>query len=392
MALSNMNPVCNANKNVGNFFSPLIKILFLFGIDLKLEQDKKSKFIKTNCRILLWHFVHTLLLVSFIYQLCKSDNFYKRFIVRKFVEINVICLWYVIYFKRISIIQVMITLTALSKDIGVPPPKLLKTTGLALVFIVFLGGTTSVCAFENQGRLIAYAETIFPALYIPSNSLHLMAIVIIQILIQYFYIHMFLSLLSLLYCIFCSYLQKILIVYSKKVSSIVRHSTSMDDAHFDCILKFYERISYALDLVENSMSLGAFLLQLTHSVGIFYFLIRVGDEGLSSYSSPKIIFSISHTAVSYLGISYFAAGVNKADKEVKDNLSKLFKQLLMNGRTIDVKKVTSLFLTCSQQPHVLSGWGVIFFSRQFILAGIGNILTYSLLLVQVNKTSQLALT
>ncbi|GFT35055.1 hypothetical protein NPIL_668431 [Nephila pilipes] len=90
----------------------------------------------------------------------------------------------------------------------------------------------------------------------------------------------------------------------------------------------------------------------------------------------------------FRALSSFAInGVNEADKMAKRINGKLLKQEWDFHQSKSFSKCTSLHFADSERAFKLSEWGSFFYARSFIPVAFGSLLTYTLLLIQLDRSS-----
>ncbi|GFT63997.1 hypothetical protein NPIL_457201 [Nephila pilipes] len=144
----------------------------------------------------------------------------------------------------------------------------------------------------------------------------------------------------------------------------------------------YERIIELMEFFDSTMSFTAFCLNLLQFICMLYFLITLQD--LDKSSAPKHVFSATIGLIGFLSLSISASDVNEADKMAKRTNCKLYKQ----EWKLHKQKCSSEWIPphFTEQAFQLSGWGFFVFTRNFILSTFGSLLTFSLLLLQLDDS------
>ncbi|GFS41505.1 hypothetical protein NPIL_135681 [Nephila pilipes] len=156
--------------------------------------------------------------------------------------------------------------------------------------------------------------------------------------------------------------------------------------------ELYDKITGLMEFFDDTMSFAALCLSLLYSVSVFYFFIKSARD-LDKNSAPKLVFSAVSSLIGFLALSSFAAGVNEADKMAKRINGELLKQEWEFHQNQCISKWIPLHFADSERAFKLSGWGFFFFTRSFIPVAFGSLLTYTLLLIQLDRSSsQMTLT
>ncbi|GIY38332.1 uncharacterized protein CEXT_461671 [Caerostris extrusa] len=101
-----------------------------------------------------------------------------------------------------------------------------------------------------------------------------------------------------------------------------------------------------------------------------------------------IYFTSLVSLLSFLCVSLTASSVHEASKECKNVQEIMLKQVLASNRKEDFKTVTLLLVAHQSPPFILSAWGFFYFSKGLVLAALGSVMTYSLLIIQIGSTRQ----
>ncbi|GFR16487.1 hypothetical protein TNCT_301401, partial [Trichonephila clavata] len=116
-------------------------------------------------------------------------------------------------------------------------------------------------------------------------------------------------------------------------------------------------------------------------------------NNLDKFSAPFLVFSAMLGLIGFLLLSISASDIHEADKMAKRINSELCKEEWLYHKRKCISEWIPLPFTDSERAFKLSRWNLFFFTRNFILSAFGNLLTYTLLLLQLDLSlSQMELT
>ncbi|GBL87152.1 hypothetical protein AVEN_270451-1 [Araneus ventricosus] len=188
---------------------------------------------------------------------------------------------------------------------------------------------------------------------------------------------------SILYVIFCCCFRNLLHTHSK---------TGLEKEHISCKnfrnhLLTHDRAVKVLKDFQEVMSLPVFMIVVKDCAGIFFGFIALDPFG--RISNPLLfkpwiwaaVFVSLTSSISFLSISLAAASVGEASKNASDVQQEMMKRV--HASTLQDKvELFVFFKTHKTAPFNLSAGGVFCFTKGLVLAAIGSLLTYSLLLLQ----------
>ncbi|GBM39027.1 hypothetical protein AVEN_265261-1 [Araneus ventricosus] len=138
---------------------------------------------------------------------------------------------------------------------------------------------------------------------------------------------------------------------------------------------------------ENVMSLPVLVVVVNNYTELFFGFIVLDPFGRLSeplWHKPWMWAAsfVSLTAlISFLGVSLAAASVGEATKNAGDVQQEMMKRI--HAHTLhDKVELFIFFKTHKTEPFNLTAGGFFYFTKGFVFAAFGTILTYSLLLVQ----------
>ncbi|GIY58700.1 uncharacterized protein CDAR_416071 [Caerostris darwini] len=143
-------------------------------------------------------------------------------------------------------------------------------------------------------------------------------------------------------------------------------------------------------LMESTLSLQVFWLMMSHFIVTFSMLSKF----LGFFYIDGVIFNLEKTlsdpfkCVSFFSIIYFGSKVREADEEMRDTAKDVAFALSLSKETEEISKILFRFIE-SKRPLVLTAWGVFQFSKGFLFTSAGVLITYNLLILQMNTPSGL---
>ncbi|GIX71349.1 uncharacterized protein CEXT_183771 [Caerostris extrusa] len=88
--------------------------------------------------------------------------------------------------------------------------------------------------------------------------------------------------------------------------------------------------------------------------------------------------------VSFVCVTSAASRIHEADRKAKEVQEAMLKNVLSSSEKNYRKELLLLFVVQNSKPFTLSAWGFFNFNKGVILSTIGSILTYSLLIEQID--------
>lgn len=166
----------------------------------------------------------------------------------------------------------------------------------------------------------------------------------------------------------------------------LRHSSSTNRFVVDFI-KHYEIINALVTHTESALSMQMFCL----TTNYFFYVFLLFSKYLGSYSySPTAILKSSASnvvhAASYFGIIYFASRVHQQDSRLKERVENIAFQLQLSKVSKTDGYILKEFI-CSRRPLIFTACGMFNFTKDFLLASTGILITYNLLFLQLDMYS-----
>lgn len=368
--------------------------MFIFGVDLRIPLKSKNK--KINFRniyqkfvCVIWIIVLTHIIATFIQIDTVSDEGVWAITARKLTDSSAFAVWIILVTRRKR-------LTNTLKQIFYFPDlkfktRLMSLITITLIFIVPIFGWLSMATqFKDRIclRLVKYFS--FQTLTVPEghNCFVLHPIFLIYNIIIFTLRTAFTALYTLLCC-------KLKYVIRNHTKSVTKRLNCKNNGH--CLrdirrsFETYDAAIKALKSMEESMSLPIFLVQICDLINLFWGFIMFDPLGQrpnlqEEYNLRTAMeFLILRALVSFLCVSLAASSVNEADKAAKEVHEETLKMVLYGGENKeDLKKISVFCVLNRSQPFVLSAGGFFYFTKGLVLSAIGSVLTYSLLLLQIN--------
>lgn len=356
-------------------FLYFLKLLYLFGIDSTDCNSKKSyfnvMFNRTVCFLIFFNFF-----VTFLYIDIKLTGIDFMFVfARKLVEISTIVLWFSLYKNRRNLCDLINTFNAAAKEFAIQPSKSLKIFSIIWLLLILALGSSSFVESSSESRYIEYLNYYTLGLYQDNQHVNYYLLYTIMI-IYYFYVYVFHAIISIFYVSLCELGQKLLL---DKLKAGETNKILFIQSKGAFIFDDYKRILRVLQMIEDTMGFIVFILQVQNLCCMFNLLIQLGAaEGTSYLKTKKWIMTFvgTYASISFLVVSVYAWRLNETNKCIKRHCIEISARICMSNCN-----------NCPGNAFVLTGWGFFDFDKRFVLSTIGNLLTYTLLIVQFNRQS-----
>ncbi|GBN87552.1 hypothetical protein AVEN_233592-1 [Araneus ventricosus] len=380
--------------NTENFKSPslLKNIMFLFGVDTdknsRISSSKTAKLCSAYQRFMsvLWiiYFLH-FVAVTFSYEIRSPATDFRESISRKFADVIAFLLWLTLKSRCQRISDLLNDILHLGRSLNVAFKQIWDKIGAFVTVGVLLTIWVSTnVEFEERECKSVLAYFSFNYFYVGEG--YNCKIVCITMLFYQFATYTLRTCLAVLYVILCFHYSKLLHKLSK-IPYKVSDSSVPNSIRYHFIT--YESIIKALKSFENTMSLPIFLIEIGDCIAMFYCFVKMdpfhqSEERwfLKNYSLSGQFFAL-RAVLSFLCVSLAASRVHEACKNAKDVQEEMMKKLIASDEE-HKKEFLLLLVTHNSPPFTLSAWGFFYFDRGLILSAIGSILTYSLLILQLN--------
>ncbi|GBM59821.1 hypothetical protein AVEN_10026-1 [Araneus ventricosus] len=189
-------------------------------------------------------------------------------------------------------------------------------------------------------------------------------------------------LFSLFYISVCIFLSRILRECGQRLKLGCK-SAGIKQVSDRFIAEYTDVHRFACD-IESSLSLQVLAICVTNFAelfAIFAIVLRFYPFESTAFIIEKAFISpINFTSL--FGIAYFASEVQREDQEVRRALKEIMYISSLSKETWKSGEIMRRFIK-SKENIVFSAWRVFNFSRGFLLASAGTIVSYNLLLLQL---------
>ncbi|GBM97997.1 hypothetical protein AVEN_98533-1 [Araneus ventricosus] len=142
-------------------------------------------------------------------------------------------------------------------------------------------------------------------------------------------------------------------------------------------------------LIESALSLQIFWIMASHFTVVFSILSKI--LGFYGYSDPA--YNLENSAFtafqgpSFFVIIFFASKVNSADEKLRRGAKSVAFQLSLKREHKECSELLDRFIQ-SKERIVLTAWGVFHFTRSFLFTSAGVLISYNLLILQLNAQNE----
>ncbi|GIY63069.1 uncharacterized protein CDAR_563891 [Caerostris darwini] len=305
-------------------------------------------------------------------------------------EVISFLIWYTLMTRRKELSDLLRNVCRLGDTFDIHISKMAVTIGEVLTLFVLIGGwLAKIVLYEECDCKILVGLNVFNTFTLPEGYNCKLFYVIT--LFNNSFLNIMKTFLAIIYTIICHFLSTILRTHSNYGDMIMQKSkVAVHSVTIECYLLRYESILKVLKHFEKTLAFPIFLLQIEDLVGLFYGFIWLEARKLPLKSWIRhywllVYFTSLISLVSFLSVSLTASSVHEASKECKNVQEIVLKQVLASNRKKDFKTVTLLFLAHQSRPFILSAWGCFYFTKGLVLVALGSVMTYSLLLIQINR-------
>ncbi|GBN21535.1 hypothetical protein AVEN_124248-1 [Araneus ventricosus] len=368
--------------------------MFLFGVDVKIHAKnsgcKPSKWCSAYQRLVtvLWilYFLYTMLSVLIVD--IPSATRISEVLPRKLRDVLAFTIWCVLKTRRKKIFYLLRKIGCLSNNLNVKHhPLWLTFTPVIVLGIPLICWPLKTWPFEEHECQMLMPHFSLSFSYVPEGQ-NCKVLSIISLLRSLATLSLKLA-FTILYVLLCCLLRNILMLHSEAgAKRLANQSPILDDKYFKRYLTEYDSVIDVLNSFEILMSFPVLCVQIYDFMSIFYGIVNLDPIKELSHNTllAKYFFAIVYVSsvclVSFLCVSSSAASVHEASKRAKDVHERMFKQILASEQGIGREQLALLFVNCSSPAFTLSASGLYYFTKPMILAAVGSILTYSLLVMQ----------
>ncbi|GBN28586.1 hypothetical protein AVEN_185110-1 [Araneus ventricosus] len=165
-----------------------------------------------------------------------------------------------------------------------------------------------------------------------------------------------------------------------------RHYSSLKQISVPCFIRDYNFLHKTILLAESALSLQIFWLissLFTSLFVLFSATLRFNSSSSLIVDLEYIIFAALQ-GISFFVVIFFAAQVNEEDEELRHEVKDIAFQLKQWKRTEKSYETLFLFLE-SKRPLALTASGLFQFKKNLLLTSAGILITYNLLMLQLDR-------
>ncbi|GBO06842.1 hypothetical protein AVEN_197680-1 [Araneus ventricosus] len=189
------------------------------------------------------------------------------------------------------------------------------------------------------------------------------------------------NLVTLLYCILCERI-------CKSISSLTYEIQTMSPEEFSMtrqinVIRLKGKVQDALDIMQKGFSVPIFFISVAYFSSCCSILGMFVSVDIRLLDFPVIVsfaLTLANAFIGLLACFWVAGGVPIETEKYKGAFCKKIRQRLLQRRNLN--EISFQKLDNDQSIFVLSGCNVIHFRRSSVLAIIGTIITYTLLLLR----------
>ncbi|KAG8187383.1 hypothetical protein JTE90_016929 [Oedothorax gibbosus] len=200
-------------------------------------------------------------------------------------------------------------------------------------------------------------------------------------LVNKFFIVLAQVLLTLMYVVISYFLSQSIRECANSIELKLTNRKSIAD-----FMKNYDRIHRLVHKFEKSFSWQVLFLVTSNFIELFKLFSEFFGFNVSQYVyKVDIIISSSLSSLSFFSIAIFASEVDSQDRDLR----RVTKEVSFNLSVVEETRASGELLAKfmkSKEGLTLSACGLFQFTKSFLLASFGVLLTYNLLILQVNTT------
>ncbi|XP_035206923.1 uncharacterized protein LOC118181830 [Stegodyphus dumicola] len=356
----------------------LLKALRILEINVQMKNTSKwclKQHIQPACIYLHLIFFHILLLLTVAREISKS------------IVSGIICnclslyLWYIIKLRSKFLCRLLHNLNDLSYSIAGHNFLRYKLINVSLfvVFVIPLIFSVQLITFHYYGRYLDHIQFWLMGHSLPSNQILEKTLIFISAAL-YYSVHIVPCIFVVTYSVLCCILNKIILFHFRKIKV-----TSKDLIHQ---LKSYNAILNCCKLFEKCYSFPLLL-------DLCYFLMTTFTAltlalGYASFSRhiriQESILILLVSAISIFSIFVCASKIPESLENVKARYQYIYRILSIEncqGKLYEKNILRLLKILCEIETVHLTVYNVIRVNRNLMLSTVGCILTYSLLVLQL---------
>lgn len=313
---------------------------------------------------------HIVLLTSKLLTLNHITTHTTKAIISNFILVCISAsLWCTLYFSNEKISNVMKDLTKISLICKVKTSYTFTVSCFAVTAAAyFISVVYKLYPFTDE----EYSRVLSSVYFLDLENESLVKVLAIFLTVwRQAYVIFMPNCLVTMYVITCNYMKNILHFYVQKKISGKENST-------DC-LNFYSYIQNIFQSFESTFSLPIFIAFSSNLANLLLSILifKRGEENI-----PSVCMAVINTvALSLTMLS--ASSVHEADKTAKEENLDCLETMIKPCRCIQFKEIMKLWRTNNSQAFSLSAWGFFSFTKGLYLTSMGCMVTYILLLVNM---------
>ncbi|GIY58699.1 uncharacterized protein CDAR_416061 [Caerostris darwini] len=372
----------------------LVLTLYVLGIPVVNKQkQRKTLRIIHMLSLIFGQFFTLYSLATYVFDLanfCDNLSCSKMVLSLMIWEISLIMNRYSIYSKRIQIKGLLESFENIQRVYKYKLGKnMIIINVLTIVFLTFSVtylGLIMLCFFVDRNESEEWFDDLtfnsnitvsFP-IKVSFNIIYIVSTRLFRLVTPQF--------LTIFYIQWCLILNRLV----KQCIEELRISFHTSNKH--CIIQHFMRnysVLHELHLmVESALSMEIFWLMASHFIIVFAMLSKV----LGFFGYFDLILDIENTifffldTISLFSIIFFASRVNKEDERIRDKVKDIAFHLSLVKETKETSKLLIRYIQ-SKRHLVLTAWGIFQFKKNFLFTSVGVLITYNLLILQLNTPS-----
>ncbi|GIY58698.1 uncharacterized protein CDAR_416051 [Caerostris darwini] len=153
-------------------------------------------------------------------------------------------------------------------------------------------------------------------------------------------------------------------------------------------IRNYNKLHGLAVMTESALSVEIFWLMASHFTIVFGMLSKV----LGFFGYIDIILDLENSVfatidcISFFAIIFFASRIHREDEKVRDQVREVIFQLSLAKDSTESSKLLLRFIQ-SKRQLVLTAGGIFEFTKSFLFTSAGVLITYNLLILQLNTPS-----
>ncbi|GFT67699.1 uncharacterized protein NPIL_614791 [Nephila pilipes] len=273
---------------------------------------------------------------------------------------------WILCFRFNKLVKIAADLTTLSRRCNLPTPNNKKTLLYVFGFLTtFLQIPVFVCTFKT---LLIIRVKVLVFLVDITDSICLWILVAI---VSIFKELMFLPIntFGIYYTIMCHHLKLLLISLSKSLNNAT-------DLEHDRVYKKYMTVKKLSTYIDEHLSFLVFLSSLYNACSVYFGLTVIlhPEEYFAPIQMTTVWCMFASNYLAYSGLTLAGSLLSEAS----DNLWLKMHETLMSRS--EISSIQQRFLSLLERGLFLTVWKIVPITRTFILASIGTVFSYSLLL------------